>query len=57
MKVFVLCSGIWGAFGCDGAWPNAYLDWLLNKVELINIFLVNKYILIRYHPHNSCLHN
>jgi len=21
-------SGSWGAFGCDGAWPNAYMDWL-----------------------------
>lgn len=21
-------SGSWGAFGCDGAWPNAYIDWL-----------------------------
>jgi Papain family cysteine protease len=24
-------SGSWGAFGCDGAWPQAYLDWLLTK--------------------------
>jgi len=22
--------GSWGAFGCDGAWPNAYVDWLMN---------------------------
>lgn len=21
-------DGTWGAFGCDGAWPNAYLDWI-----------------------------
>jgi len=21
-------SGTWGAYGCDGAWPNAYLDWI-----------------------------
>ena len=24
-------SGSWGAFGCDGAWPQAYYDWLLTK--------------------------
>jgi len=22
-------AGSWGAFGCDGAWPNAYVDWLM----------------------------
>ena len=22
-------SGNWGAFGCEGAWPNAYVDWLM----------------------------
>jgi len=21
-------DGTWGAYGCDGAWPNAYLDWI-----------------------------
>jgi len=21
--------GNWGAFGCEGAWPNAYVDWLM----------------------------
>jgi len=24
-------SGAWGAFGCDGAWPPAYFDWLVNN--------------------------
>ena len=24
-------SGTWGAYGCDGAWPNAYVDWLMGK--------------------------
>lgn len=24
-------SGTWGAYGCDGAWPNAYIDWLMGK--------------------------
>merc|ERR1711962_253397 len=23
-------QGSWGAYGCDGAWPVAYLDWLAN---------------------------
>jgi len=23
-------SGAWGAFGCDGAWPPAYFDWIVN---------------------------
>jgi hypothetical protein len=34
-KVILVNSGTWGAFGCDGAWPNAYIDWLLNKVQQI----------------------
>eukprot|EP00091_Calanus_sinicus_P003321 TRINITY_DN1348_c0_g1_i1.p1 TRINITY_DN1348_c0_g1~~TRINITY_DN1348_c0_g1_i1.p1 ORF type:complete len:355 (+),score=118.11 TRINITY_DN1348_c0_g1_i1:102-1166(+) len=24
-------DGAWGAFGCDGAWPPAYFDWLVNN--------------------------
>lgn len=24
-------SGSWGAFGCDGAWPPAYFDWLVKN--------------------------
>jgi len=24
-------DGNWGAFGCDGAWPNAYMDWIVNN--------------------------
>jgi len=24
-------EGAWGAFGCDGAWPQAYLDWVVNE--------------------------
>eukprot|EP00092_Neocalanus_flemingeri_P021084 GFUD01022844.1.p1 GENE.GFUD01022844.1~~GFUD01022844.1.p1 ORF type:complete len:355 (-),score=80.29 GFUD01022844.1:30-1094(-) len=24
-------SGAWGAFGCGGAWPPAYFDWLVNN--------------------------
>jgi len=24
-------EGAWGAFGCDGAWPQAYYDWLINN--------------------------
>jgi len=24
-------EGAWGAFGCDGAWPPAYFDWLTTK--------------------------
>merc|ERR1712210_402954 len=24
-------EGSWGAFGCDGAWPPAYMDWLVNN--------------------------
>jgi len=24
-------EGAWGAFGCDGAWPQAYYDWIVNK--------------------------
>lgn len=23
--------GNWGAFGCDGAWPQAYYDWIVTK--------------------------
>lgn len=23
-------EGSWGAFGCDGAWPVAYMDWVVN---------------------------
>lgn len=23
-------EGSWGAFGCDGAWPPAYMDWIVN---------------------------
>lgn len=43
-NVYVLClkrmnpfykhyhfSGNWGAFGCDGAWPQAYYDWIVTK--------------------------
>ena len=26
-----LFSGNWGAFGCDGAWPQAYYDWIVNE--------------------------
>jgi len=24
-------EGAWGAFGCDGAWPPAYMDWIVNN--------------------------
>jgi len=24
-------QGAWGAFGCDGAWPPAHFDWLVNN--------------------------
>merc|ERR1712110_912481 len=24
-------EGAWGAFGCDGAWPQSYYDWIINK--------------------------
>merc|ERR1712107_809642 len=24
-------EGSWGAFGCDGAWPPAYMDWLVDN--------------------------
>merc|ERR1712080_618407 len=24
-------EGSWGAFGCDGAWPQAYFDWVANN--------------------------
>merc|ERR1712027_175738 len=24
-------EGAWGAFGCDGAWPQAYYDWIVNN--------------------------
>jgi len=24
-------NGAWGAFGCNGAWPQAYFDWLANE--------------------------
>ena len=26
-----LIRGAWGAFGCDGAWPQAYYDWIVNN--------------------------
>ena len=28
LMIINICSGTWGAYGCDGAWPNAYLDWI-----------------------------
>jgi len=28
---FVDEEGTWGAYGCDGAWPQAYMDWLEKK--------------------------
>merc|ERR1712198_803821 len=24
-------EGSWGAFGCDGAWPQAYYDWVIKQ--------------------------
>merc|ERR1719316_1154092 len=24
-------EGAWGAFGCDGAWPQAYMDWIIQE--------------------------
>jgi len=24
-------SGSWGAYGCDGAWPQAYIDWITGE--------------------------
>ena len=26
-----LSRGAWGAFGCDGAWPQAYYDWIVQQ--------------------------
>lgn len=26
-------SGSWGAYGCDGAWPQAYLDWIKGNYD------------------------
>ena len=27
----IVTRGAWGAFGCDGAWPQSYYDWIINK--------------------------
>eukprot|EP00088_Acartia_fossae_P061372 TRINITY_DN7376_c0_g1_i2.p1 TRINITY_DN7376_c0_g1~~TRINITY_DN7376_c0_g1_i2.p1 ORF type:complete len:307 (+),score=90.81 TRINITY_DN7376_c0_g1_i2:171-1091(+) len=31
--IFSDASGDWGAYGCDGAWPQAYYDWLIMNGE------------------------
>ena len=25
---FIFCRGSWQAYGCDGAWPNVYMDYV-----------------------------
>ena len=29
--LILLSRGSWGAFGCDGAWPQAYYDWVIKQ--------------------------
>ena len=31
--LFIFCRGSWQAYGCDGAWPNVYMDYVKVSTE------------------------